>query len=202
MTSTASYEIRLEDVLDLGDYERRRDEIRREAMKARNLRRVQLGPNATIAFENRETVLYQIQEMCRAERLAKPEHVQHEIETYNELLPSGSELSATLLLEYPDKAERDERLTELLGLEEHLGFVVAGETSGAVFDKRQIDVDRLSSVQFVKFPLSDSQREALIGGSTAKIVSDHPKFTYEMTLSDDVARALASDLQQASLQEN
>src|SRR5213079_2893022 len=70
------------DILDLGDYERQRDGIRARAISARAIRRVELGPNATITFENRETVKYQIQEMLRAERIAKEPEVAHEIETY------------------------------------------------------------------------------------------------------------------------
>jgi hypothetical protein len=89
-------------ILDLGDYERNRDDIRRSAIAARAVRRIHLGPSATISFENRETVAYQIQEMLRAERIAKEPEVQHEIETYSDLLPASDELSATLMFEFPE----------------------------------------------------------------------------------------------------
>ena len=107
------------EILDLGDYERQRDGIRQRAISARAIRRVELGPNATIAFENRETVKYQIQEMLRAERIAKEPEVLHEIETYSDLLPTPDELSATLMFEFPEAGARDHghRLWCLLVLE-------------------------------------------------------------------------------------
>jgi len=202
MHTPTTYGIRPEEILDLGDYERQRDDIRRSAMQARALRRLAIGPNATLAFENRETIRYQILEMCRAERLARTDQVQHEIETYNEMLPSRSELAATLLLEFPENPEREKRLKQLLGLEEHLRFVIAGVETPASFDKRQIDVERLSSVQFVRFSLSDIQRAALINGERASVFADHPHFVHDVALSAALMAALATDLQEAGLGEN
>ena len=193
MTTTTSL-LRPDDILDLGEYERQRDSIRKSAMAARNLRRIHLGPNATLVFENRETVLYQIHEMCRAERLAKPEQVAHEVETYTELLPSSTELSATLLIEFPEKEERNQRLKELLGLEDHLRFDIDGERSKASFDKRQIDVERLSSVQFVRFPISGAQRESLASGRPVTILSDHTNYRHEAVLTSGAVKALSDDL--------
>ena len=117
------------DILDLGDYERRRDEIRASAIAARQLHRVPLGSNAVLSFENRETLTYQIMEMLRAERVAKEPEVLHEIETYSELLPAPDELSATMLIEFPEKAERDVRLVQMLGLDRHLRIELGGAGS-------------------------------------------------------------------------
>src|SRR5205085_4469091 len=107
------------EILDLGDYERQRDGIRARAISARAIRRVELGPNATISFENRETVKYQIQEMLRAERIAKEPEVAHEIETYSDLLPASDELSATLMFEFPEAEGRDVKLRDLVGFDSH-----------------------------------------------------------------------------------
>src|SRR5262245_34793232 len=123
--------IQPDEILDLGDYERARDRLRRAAMDARALRRVAIGPDATLSFENRTTVLYQLQEMLHAERLARPEEIAHELETYNELLPGPTELSATLFFEFPDPALRARRLVELVGIERHVRLDI-GERSGAV----------------------------------------------------------------------
>jgi len=194
MTTTTNPLIRPDEILDLGEYERRRDTIRKSAMQARALRRIHLGPNATIAFENRETILYQIHEMCRAERLAKPDQVAHEIETYAELLPSSRELAGTLLIEFPEKEERDQRLRELLGLEDHLRIDVDGVRSKAVFDKRQIDVERLSSVQFLRFALSDEQRQALAEGKNVILLADHVGYRHETKLPPEIVQALSDDL--------
>jgi len=183
------------EILDLGDYERRRDDIRASAMRARRARRIALGPNATLTFENRETVRYQIQEMLRAERIARPAEVGHEIETYSDLLPSGNELSATLMFELPDEAERAPALTALRGFESHLHFDTAGGAAAARFDRRQIGEERLSSVQFVRFALSPAQVAALRSGAPARIVSDHPSYPHSAAIDAATARLLASDLE-------
>ena len=185
-----------DEILDLGDYERRRDDVRASAIRARRERRIFLGPNATLSFENRETVRYQIQEMLRAERIAKPEEVDHEIETYSDLLPTDSELSATLMIEFPDELERLEKLTALRNIESHLFLAIDGAGSApAQFDRRQIGEDRLSSVQFIRFPLTPAQRDALIKGASFRIVCDHPAYPQAAEVNADSARAIASDLE-------
>ena len=183
------------EILDLGDYERRRDELRASAMRARRARRVALGPNATLTFENRETVRYQIQEMLRAERIARPAEVLHEIETYSDLLPTPCELSATLMFEFPDEAERAPALTALRDFESHLRIDIRGSAAAARFDRRQIGEDRLSSVQFVRFPLSKPQCDALRAGAPVRIVSDHSAYAHTTPIDAAAARAIASDLE-------
>ena len=187
-----------EAILDLGDYERKRDEIRPRAIAARALRRVELGPNATVAFESRETVAYQIQEMLRTERLAKEQEVQHEIETYSDLLPSEDELSATMMFEFPTEADRSKRLAELVGFEDHLQLEIDGAgSSPAYFDRRQLDAERISAVQFVRFSLDAKQREALASGARMRLVSNHPSYTHAVELPEKTTRALVADLEEA-----
>lgn len=192
---TATPLIPRRDILDLGDYERRRDEIRASAIAARQLHRVALGPNVILSFENRETLTYQIQEMLRTERIAKEPEVLHEIETYSELMPSPESLSATMLIEFPDKAERDVRLVEMLGLDRHLRIDFAGAGSAtATFDQRQIDVERISSVQFVRFELTAAQVAALRAGAAMTVVSDHPHYPHATAVPADTVAALVADL--------
>lgn len=189
-------------ILDLGDYERRRDEIRASAIAARQLHRVALGPNAILSFENRETLTYQIQEMLRTERIVKEPEILHEIETYSELLPASDALSATMLIEFPEKAERDVRLVEMLGLDRHLRIDFAGAGSAAAtFDQRQIDVERLSSVQFVRFQLTAAQVAALRAGATVTVVSDHPHYNHSTVVPAATASALIADLDDAKTME-
>lgn len=188
--------IRPDEILDLGDYERRRDEIRASAMRARGARRIFLGPNATLAFENRETVRYQIQEMLRSERIAKLEEVEHEIDTYSDLLPSESELSATLMFEFPDEGERGSRLSALRDFEGHLFLEIGSDVAVAHFDRRQIAEDRLSSVQFVRFPLSSAACDALRRGAQLRVFSDHPAYPHAAPVDPTSARAIASDLEE------
>lgn len=182
-------------ILDLGDYERQRDDIRRSAIAARAARRVALGPSATLAFENRETVTYQIQEMLRAERIAKDAEVQHEIDTYSDLLPTADELSATLMFEFPEAEGRALRLHELVGFEDHLRIDFEGAGSArAFFDRRQLDAEQISAVQFVRFPVDAAQREALASGRSVSVVSDHPGYAYSAVIPPHTCRALVEDL--------
>ena len=186
------------DILDLGDYERRRDEIRASAIAARQLHRVPLGSNAVLSFENRETLTYQIMEMLRAERVAKEPEVLHEIETYSALLPAPDELSATMLIEFPEKAERDVRLVQMLGLDRHLRIELGGAGSApASFDQRQIDVERLSSVQFVRFRMTAVQVDALRSGAGVTVVSDHPHYNHATVVPPATVAAMIADLDDA-----
>lgn len=195
MTERRTNQIPRDAILDLGDYERRRDEIRRSAIAARGARRVPLGPSATVSFENRETVAYQIQEMLRAERIAKDADVVHEIETYSDLLPTREELSATLMFEFAEADGRALHLHELVGFEDHLALEFDGAgRAPAFFDRRQIDADRISAVQFIRFPINDAQRDALARGARVRLVADHPKYHYACDLPAHTIRALAEDL--------
>jgi hypothetical protein len=186
--------IRPSEILDLGDYERARPELRARAMAARAARRVSIGPAATIVFENRETVRYQIQEMLRAERIVGSAEIAHEIETYSELLPGPGELSATLMLEFPDAVERPRRLAELVGLERHVVLEVGAARVPARFDPQQLDPERVSAVQFVRFPLGDALA-ALRRGAPARLAIDHPCYGHTADLPPAVVAAILSDLE-------
>jgi uncharacterized protein DUF3501 len=192
-TQRRKNQISRDEILDLGDYERGRDSIRASAIAAREVRRVLVGPNATLSFENRETVRYQILEMLRAERIAKDADVQHEIETYSDLLPTSDELSATLMFEFPDENTRSVHLRDLVGFEDHLRIEFDGAgASKAYFDRRQIDADRISAVQFVRFPIRDAQRKALRRG--ARVIADHPRYAHTVELSQPTRDALTADI--------
>lgn len=185
-------------ILDLGDYERKREQIRPAAIAARAARRIDLGPNATIAFENGQTVAYQIQEMLRAERIARDADVQHEIDTYSDLLPGPHELSATVMFEFSDPDARAVHLHDLIGFEDHLRMEFDGAgSSKAYFDRRQLDADRISAVQFVRFPLTEAQRRALEAGEQVRIVAGHPRYSHVAELSRQTRQALAADLRDA-----
>src|SRR5688572_33175812 len=105
------------EVLELGKYEEVREHFRRRIIEEKRQRRVPLGRHMTVLFENHDSVLFQIQEMLRTERITREDAIKHEIETYNELVPGDHELSATIFVEYPEAAERDRMLVALAGLE-------------------------------------------------------------------------------------
>lgn len=190
--------IRAADILPLAEYERRRDELRGRAMSARNDRRLQLGPSATLVFESHETVRYQIQEVLRAERISDPRAVGEEIGAYAQLLPGPVELAATLLIEYPDRVERDRALANLVGIEHHLHLEVRGERRSAHFDPAQTDGRRISAVQFVRFPLEPADLDALRAGAPMRVVLDHPGYRHEAAIPSRLATALATDLAEAA----
>lgn len=174
------------EILPFEEYEPRRDAIRAQVMAQKSLRRVHVGP-LTFLFENVVTMRYQVQEMVRAERMRRPEDIQHEVDTYNEVLGAAGELGCSLLIEIPDPRERDEKLRAWMGLNEHLYVKLEdGRKVRPAYDARQVGEDRLSSVQYLKFP---------VGGSAPVAVGcDLPAISAEIALTAEQRRALESDL--------
>lgn len=185
--------VEVSELKNIAEYELLRPERRPAMIALKDRRRVRVGDHLTFLFENRDTVWYQIQEMMRIERIVRPEDIAHEVETYNELIPGPDELSACLLIEYETPEERDVRLRELLGLENHVWLEAAGERSRAIFDGRQIANERLSSVQYVKFRLSPNQAAHFREG--AGIVVDHPHYGACRPLAACEIEELARDLE-------
>lgn len=182
-------------VLPNAEFVKVRPAREREAIRAAMVRRVALGPNLTLIFENRTSVLWQIQEMCRVENITTEAAVQHEVDTYGALLPTPGELSATLLVEYPDPTERDTMLARLVGLHEHLWFDFGGERVAARFDGEQFNSRRISSVQFLRVPLSPAHRAVLLDlARGVQLLVDHPAYTARVALPASTRGALAEDL--------
>jgi pimeloyl-ACP methyl ester carboxylesterase len=186
-----------DDVLGREEYARTRADVRRRIIQLKARRRVPLGEHATLNFETRDTMLYQVHEMLHAEGSWKrPGAIEDEFEAYNPIVPAGGELSATLMLEYETEEERTVRLQELLGLDAHLWLHVR-ETPpvAARFDHAQVSPTRISSVQYVKWPLSPGQaRLVATEGAVLRVVVDHPKLRAQAILSEETRRELAADL--------
>lgn len=182
------------EILDLGAYEQIRERFRARVIEEKKARRLALGSNITLLFENRDTVLFQIQEMLRTERISAEKAVLHEIETYNELVPGDSELSATIFVEYDDRAEREAMLEKLAGLEDKFYVLVEGERQKVVPDARNDRRDRTTAVHYVKFPLSPAAVRAIREKKPVRIGVDHPAYTAENELSPATVAALAEDL--------
>jgi hypothetical protein len=183
------------ELLGLAEYEQIREPFRRRIMELKRARRVALGPNMTVLFENHDTALYQIQEMLRTERITAEKATLHELETYNELVPGTRELSATIFIEYPEREQRERMLVELAGVETAFYVRVAGERLPVVGDARGTDTSRTMAVQYVKFPLSESAEEALrAGGVELSLGVEHPAYRAEVVLSPETARSLRDDL--------
>jgi hypothetical protein len=177
------------EILDYVTYEERRDAIRAAAMRAKDLRRVHVARYLTFLFENRETIRYQIQEMVRAERMVREADIAHEIETYNELIGRGGDLGCTLLIEVDDASARAAKLARWLDLPRHLyAKLEDGRKIRVAFDERQVGDTRLSSVQYLKFPVAGLAPVA-IGCDF-----DDPDLRGETALSPEQRAALAADL--------
>jgi hypothetical protein len=179
-----------DEIVDYVTYEEIRGRVREAAMRAKDARRVHVGPHLAFLFENHETIRYQVQEMTRAERMVKEADIRHEIETYNELLGGPGELGCTLLIELDDPAERAEKLVKWLALPRHLYVVRAdGGKAYARCDERQVGETRVSSVQYLKFDVG--------GEAPVAAGCDHPdpELKHETRLSPEQRAALQADLE-------
>lgn len=183
------------EILPLGEYESIREQFRARIISLKRARRVSLGGELSMVFENRDTMLWQIQEMLRTERITADKAIQHEIDTYNELVPGDAELSATLFIEIPEHERREEMLTRLCAIEEHVLFEIAGERCRATFEEGRRDAGRAAAVQYLKFPLTEAAVAALKErrGPSA-IAFDHPAFQGRYPLAPETIASLSGDL--------
>lgn len=175
------------EIIDYVTYEEERDALRAQVMAAKALRRVHIGEYLTLLFENHLTVRYQIQEMVRTERMVKEADIQHEIDTYNELLGGEGELGCTLLIEIEDPAVRNEKLAQWWRLPEKIYLLLEnGMRDLASFDERQRGDDRVSSVQYLKF---DTGGRVPVAAGV-----DLPELQAEARLTEQQREALREDI--------
>lgn len=180
-------QVERKDILDFVTYGERREAIRASAMAAKAVRRVHLGEHLTFLFENPETIRYQVQEMVRVEQMVREADIQHELDTYNALLGQDGELGCTLLIEIEAERDRDVLLRRWRGLPGHLFLVCAdGERVPARFDQTQMSEEKLSSVQFLAFPVG--------GRVPSGLACDLPGLEGAMRFDDATRQALLSDL--------
>lgn len=190
-------QINPDDIMDLEAYLSIRKDKRREMSLIKKDRRVEVGPFATFYFESYETMWHQVHEMLAIEK-GGAEQVPDELEAYNPLIPQGRELIATVMFEIDDPLRRKTVLSRMGGVEENMYLEVNGER---VSGKAEEDVDRTaadgkaSSVQFVHFPLSDAQADALKNSGARVIVGiDHENYSHMAVMSEPTRNALAGDL--------
>src|SRR5262249_51684872 len=184
------------EILDIAQYEKARDALRRRVIELKKNRRAPVGPMVTFVFENHDTVLFQIQEMMRAERIVNDDAIQHEIDTYNQLLHGENELAATMLIELPEAGRVGDEITKFYGgnTGEVTYFQIGDERLRGVFDAGQSDDRRISAVQYVRFRFNDAQREAfLTGAKEARLVIDHPNYQHATVIQGAVREELAKD---------
>jgi hypothetical protein len=192
--------VRASEVLDLVEYERVRDDLRARVIEAKGRRRIALGDRLTLLFENRETVLFQIQEMVRTERIVKPEAIAAEVATYNELVPDPGELSATLFIEIPEIARMTQEqvrdaVNRFQGLERGcLRLTVGDQDVAARFEEGRSKEEKMSAVHFLRFSLAGAPHEALAGGAPARLVVTHPRYRAQAEIPPALREEMLSDL--------
>jgi hypothetical protein len=187
----------IDDLLSLERYHKERSRLRAEVLAHKRHRQAALGPHLTLYFEDRLTMRYQIQEMLRAERIFEAEAIAEELAAYNPLIPDGTNLKATMMLEYTDVDERRTALQQLRGIESAVYLEVG--TLGRVFgyadeDLERSDETKTSAVHFLRFELDAAMRSALKKGAPLRLGVEHEHYRYELEGSDAMRKSLAADL--------
>lgn len=186
----------LEDIIGLPAYEKVREDSRRRIIELKKKRRISVGDKVSMVFENRATVIFQIQEMLRAEKITDLDRIREEIEVYNGLIPESGELSATLFLEIEDQRHLREELLKFLGIDESV-FLKIGDRHSihAKFEKGHSKEDKISAVQYVRFPFSQEQVLAFANGKEdAILLIEHPNYRATGGIEPEARKSLAEDL--------
>lgn len=186
-----------ENLYSLEEYSRIREEFRAKVMAHKKDRRVAIGDHAALYFEDQFTMQYQVQEMLRAERIFEAEGINEELEAYNPLIPDGANLKATMMIQYPDVAERQRRLAELVGVEQKVWMQVEGFAAVSPICDEDLERDtdeKTSSVHFMRFEFAPEMITALREGAKLSAGVDHAKLQVtQAPVVDSLAAALLAD---------
>ncbi len=187
-----------EDLLTLEAYAKERPAFRARVIVHKRDRRVAVGPNVTLAFEDRLTMHYQVQEMLRIERIFEEQGILDELAAYNPLIPDGTNWKATMMIEFPDEAERTQRLARMIGIEDRV-WVQAGDTPQvwaiADEDMDRDTEDKTASVHFLRFEFTPEQIAAIKAGAPISVGIDHPSYQHRVEFIPEATRqSLAADL--------
>jgi hypothetical protein len=187
--------IAYDEVRDIAAYEKIRPDFRARIVALKAPRRMAVGDRMTLLFENRDTVLFQIQEMMRVERIVHDEAIHHEIDTYNQLVPGHNELSATMFIDVSDATRIREVLDGFVGLPQGCVWIeVGGERVDAIFDLDQSTETRVSAVQYVLFRFSDAQAALFADAAVpAALRVEHPNYRQQIPIDGDMRASLRAD---------
>lgn len=171
-----------------------RDDYRKRVIELKRPRRVLIGDRVSLVFENRHTLSLQIEEMLRAESLTREDQIEAEIAVYNELMPTESSLSATLFVELPGDADPYIALKQLVGLDEHVVLHIGPHAIRAAFEPGRSTEDRISAVQYTRYPLTRGARAALeTPGTEVAVEIDHPNYRHRVACPEATRASLAAD---------
>ncbi|MBH0187589.1 MAG: DUF3501 family protein [Nitrospira sp.] len=187
------------DLLSTTDYERQRESFRARIIELKRRRRIALGPLMTVVFENRDTLLFQIQEMVRVEHIVEPSKIQNELDVYNALLPAAGELSATLLIEITEEAMMKHWLDQFMGLDhgEKVAIVAGGERAFGEFEGGHSHETKISAVHFVRFRPTISMHSAIADlRQPVMLTVDHGEYHVHTAVPGSMREEWLSDLNQ------
>jgi hypothetical protein len=185
-------------LMTLEAYAKARAAMRDEVMAQKKLRRIKLGENILLIFENELLIRYQIQEMLRVEKIFEEDGILHELESYVPLVPTGSNFKVTMQIEYADEERRREMLARLKGVEDRVWVRIDGfDPVFAIADEdlERENEEKTSAVHFLRFELSAGMIAAAKSGAAISVGVDHPAYTANTGAVPEAVRAsLASDL--------
>ena len=171
-----------------------REDYRNRIIAMKAVRRVIIGDRVELVFDNRLTLTFQIEETCRLENLTRDDQIAPEIALSNELMPTETSLAATLFIPLPPGADARVVLGELVGLDEHVALHVGAHTLHAAFEAGRSEAERISAVQYARFPLTPEALGALrTPGTPIAVEIDHPKYRHRVDCPDELRASLAAD---------
>ena len=185
------------DLMSLEQYAEKRGEFRQQVLAHKKHRQVALGPNATLYFEDRLTLLYQIQEMLRIEKVFEADGINEELEAYNPLIPDGANFKATFMIEYPDPVVRAAQLEKLVGIEDLVWMQVGDHDkiwSIADEDLERATESKTSAVHFLRFELGEALAAELKAGADWRIGVQHAVYSYDLDVDGATRDSLLKDL--------
>ena len=187
-----------DDLLSLEQYSEKRPDFRAQLLAHKKDRKVHIGPTATLYFEDRMTMQYQIQEMLRVERIFEASGIEEELSAYNPLIPDGSNWKATFMIEEPDVEKRHQLLASLMGIEDRVWVRIDGNEQ--VFAIADEDMDRdteekTSAVHFMRFELSEKMAADMKQGAALGMGIDHKHYAHEIEpVAEPIRESLLADL--------
>jgi hypothetical protein len=192
-----THQLSRNDLWSLEEYAEKRSDYRQQVMAHKKNRQVALGPNATLYFEDRLTIRYQIQEMLRIEKVFEADGIEDELQAYNPLIPDGKNWKATFMIEYGDPEVRAAQLEKMVGIEELVWVQVNDMDKVWCISNEDLErttATKTSSVHFMRFELSDEMINALKNGGELMMGVEHSVYTHQLTIDNDTKSSLINDL--------
>ena len=186
-----------QDLLSLEHYSEQRFDFRSRVLEHKKHRRVDIGPNLTLYFEDRLTIQYQVQEMLRIEKIFEADGIEEELSAYNPLIPDGSNLKCTAMLEFEDVGVRRERLAQLVGIEHLVWLQVDGHDKVYAISNEDLErstADKTSAVHFMRFEFTPEMKQSLQAGAALTAGVEHDFYRHEAKLGDETRQSLLRDL--------